>query len=146
MKVGYLCRNGHLTVGNNPENTSGKMFERINCIHCGEVASIFDEFSLSESVPVHFEFFKAGILHDKDQIELAEKGYLLIRLVEDPIITKEFQATESITKLAYFLLENIEEIEKKEDIVDTAISLLQTYFNQRKLAKVLGMNQNKNLN
>lgn len=125
MRIGYLCFNGHLTVGRKEQNLVGNLPEKIFCIHCGTESTVHEEHTLSENVPAHFEFFKPAIVEDKEQQELLSRGYLLMRPFEDPILTREFQATQNMLKLVGFMVNNIPVDQMLDEPIDTAIEFIK---------------------
>jgi len=146
MKIGYLCFQGHLTVGIKEKSLIGNIAKKVPCIHCNQEASVHEEHTLSDNVPAHFKFVKPAIVQNKEQQEYLDRGFLLMELVEDPIITKEFEATKALTRLAQFMLENTSEEERLPDIVDTAIVFMSRYFVSRNAEKNLPTDFDKNLN
>lgn len=146
MKIGYLCFQGHLTVGIKEKSLIGNIARKVPCVHCNQEASIHEEHTLSDNVPAHFKFVKPAIVENKEQQDYLDRGFLLMELVEDPIITKEFQATKAIQRLAEFMLENTEESERLPDIIDTAIVFMARYFDSRNAVKKLPEDFDKHLN
>lgn len=146
MKIGYLCFQGHLTVGIKEKSLIGNIAKKIPCIHCNQEASVHEEHTLSDNVPAHFKFVKPAIVQSKEQQDYLDRGFLLMELVEDPIITKEFEATKALTRLAEFMLENTTPEERLPDIIDTAIVFMSRYFTSRNAVKKLPVDFDKNLN
>lgn len=146
MKIGYLCFQGHLTVGIKEKSLIGNIAKKIPCIHCNQEASVHEEHTLSDNVPAHFKFVKPAIVESKEQQDYLDRGFLLMELVEDPIITKEFEATKALTRLAEFMLENTTPEERFPDIIDTAIVFMSRYFDSRNAVKKLPVDFDKNLN
>lgn len=146
MRIGYLCTNGHLTVGFKKEELKGSLARQIRCIHCDSVATIFEEHTLSLNVPFHFEFFRPAIASSPDEQKYLDKGFLSMKLVEDPILTREFEATKGIIKLTQFLLSKVEPEAREPDVIDTAIKFLKQHFDSLQAMKKLPKNIDQHLN
>lgn len=135
MRVAYLCPSGHLTVGLKDEKLSGGLPADVGCVHCNLVAKMFEPFTMLDSVPCHFEFYrpKYGQVVSIEEEQLLKRNMLLIRLVEDPIITKEFQCAKALSKLTKFLVMHIALEDRLPDVVDTAIRDLERYYTANNL-------------
>lgn len=144
MRIAYLCHYGHLTVGIKADHLQGDTAKKINCIHCGGVATCFEEHTVVEEVPAHFEFYRPVIISSDEERSILDSGLLLMRAFEDPIITREFEATKGMLKLVEFMMENIEESERLPDIVDTAILHMKRSLQYKKHLLRLGQLKDQN--